>query len=121
MKKKDLKRLFSMVLIMLLVLQVLPLNIVAEEIKGTETFIDVTSYEKEIDQLVALDIIKGYPDHTFRPYNSITRAQGVSMIIREMKLDTANRPNPHFKDIQPGQRFYDEIAAAVDEGIIDGY
>ncbi len=110
-----------MVLIMLLVLQLLPLNIVAEEMKGNETFTDVTSYEKEIDQLVKLDIIKGYPDHTFRPYNSITRAQGVSMIIREMKLDTANRPNPHFKDIQPGQRFYDEIAAAVDEGIIDGY
>ena len=121
MKKAVLKRVSSMFLIMILVLQVLPLNIVAEEIQENETFTDVTSYEKEIYQLVKLGIIKGYPDQTFKPDHSITRAQGVAMIIREMKLDTSNRPNPHFKDIDSKYRFYDEIAAAVDEGIIDGF
>ena len=43
------------------------------------------------------------------------------MIIREMKLDTSDRPNPNFKDIDSKYRFYNEIAAAVDEGIIDGF
>ena len=71
--------------------------------------------------MVELGIINGYPDGTFKPYHSITRAQGVAMIIREMKLDTSNRPNPNFKDIDSKYRFYDEIAAAVDEGIIDGF
>ena len=121
MKKKVWKRTSSILLIMLLVLQMLPLNIAAEGVQKNEIFKDVTSYEKEIKQLVELGIINGYPDGTFKPYNSITRAQGVAMIIREMNLNTSNRPNPNFKDIDSKYQFYDEIAAAVDEGIIDGF
>ena len=84
-------------------------------------FKDVGGYEKEIYQLVNLGIIQGYPDKTFKPYNFITRAQGVAMIIREMDLDTNNRQNPNFKDIDSNYRFYDVIATAVEEGIIDGF
>ena len=86
-----------------------------------EKFTDVDKYQDEIYQLVDLGIIQGFPNQKFKPNNDITRAQGVAMIIREMKLDTSNRPDPNFKDIDSNYRFYKEIATAVDEGIIDGY
>lgn len=121
MHHKTTKRIFSIFMIVLLVLSLLPVNIAAEEVRKDEKFTDLDSYETEIYQLVKLGIINGYPDQTFRPYQAITRAQGVAMIIREMKLDTSNRPEPNFKDIDSNYRFYNEIATAVDEGIIDGF
>jgi Mg-chelatase subunit ChlD len=102
----------------------LPFSIAAEENQKSEAFKDVETfkkYETEINQLVDLGIIKGFPDQTFRPNAQITRAQGVAMIIREKKLDTSNRPDPQFKDLKSDYLFYDEIATAVDEGIIDGF
>ena len=69
MQQNRLKRVFSIFMIMLLVMQVLPTSIAAEEIREDEKFTDVDSYEKEIYQLVELGIINGYPDKTFKPYH----------------------------------------------------
>ncbi|WP_071392814.1 S-layer homology domain-containing protein [Bacillus tuaregi] len=124
MKKTVLRRVSSIFLSLLLVLQAVPLYIAAEGTQDDEGFKDAedfVKYNREINQLVQLGIIQGYPDQTFKPDKSITRAQGVAMIIREMKLDTSNRQDPHFKDMDPGYRFYAEIATAVQKGIIDGY
>ena len=121
MNGKGFRKVFLIFAIALLLIQVLPLNIVAAELGKKEKFTDVDKYEDEIYQLVDLGIIQGFPNQKFKPNNDITRAQGVAMIIREMKLDTSNRPDPNFKDIGSNYRFYKEIATAVDEGIIDGY
>ena len=37
--------------------------------------IEGSKYEEAVEKLVALDTIKGYEDGTFRPNNSITRAE----------------------------------------------
>ena len=41
------------------------------------TFEDVvdTDFEDEVNRLVALEIISGYPDGTFRPEGLVTRAE----------------------------------------------
>lgn len=84
------------------------------------SFNDVTSFKKEIEFLTEKEIIFGYPDGTFRPNVPIQRVQSVQMIMREMNLELGKAPNPNFKDIKPGDRGYDEVAKAVELGIISG-
>lgn len=91
-----------------------------EAADDSEEFKDVDLYKDEINFLVARGIIKGYEDGTFRPNEPVKRLQAIQMIIREMGLDTTNRPDPNFQDVTPGSYGYDVIATAVDEGIISG-
>ncbi|MFK2824611.1 S-layer homology domain-containing protein [Bacillus sp. B190/17] len=85
-----------------------------------QSFKDVTSFKKEIEFLTSKEIIFGYPDGTFRPNEPIKRVHAVQMIMREMKPELGKAPNPNFKDIKPGDRGYEEVAKAVEMGIISG-
>lgn len=71
----------------------------------------------EVTALVDKGIIKGHSDGTFRPEDSVTRAQSAMMIVRALKIPTDNRPNPNFKDVSPATSGYAEIAALVDLGV----
>lgn len=73
--------------------------------------------EKEIEYLVQEGIITGYDDGTFKPEKTVTRLQAATMLVRALGLDTNNRPDPGFKDIQKGDYGYEYVAAVVDEGI----
>ncbi len=86
----------------------------------TPVFKDVTGFKKEIEFLTSKGIIFGFPDGTFRPDAPIQRSQAIQMIMREMKPVLGHSPNPNFKDVKPGDRGYDEIAKAVEMGIISG-
>ena len=74
-----------------------------------------------INELAARGIVKGFPDGTFKPGQSVTRGQAAKMIAGILGLDTTNVQNPNFKDIKTSFQYYGAIAALVDEGIIDGY
>ena len=87
---------------------------------STTAFKDVTGFKKEIEFLTSKEIIFGFPDGTFRPNAPIQRVQAMQMIMREMKPDLGESPNPNFKDVKPGDRGYNEIAKAVEMGIISG-
>lgn len=117
LRRTKTKRLFSVVLIVMLMMQSLSAAAIASPQKG---FKDLPKYQKEIGELVELGIINGYPDNTFRPNLPITRLQAVIMIAREMQLDTKNQPDPNFKDVKKGMPGYEAIAAAVARGIISG-
>lgn len=85
-------------------------------------FRDVNSYKEEIEYLTDKGIIKGYTDGTFKPNNPITRLQAIKMILREKGInDFSNVANPGFIDVKPGDNGYEEIAKAVELGIINGY
>ncbi|WP_400195231.1 amidase family protein [Lysinibacillus telephonicus] len=85
-------------------------------------FKDVNSYEDEIEYLTDKGIIQGYADGTFKPNNPITRLQAIKMILREKGIkDFSNVTNPGFIDVKPGDNGYEEIAKAVELGIINGY
>lgn len=110
------------VLILLLTLQLLPVHTrAAEKQQPQKNFSDVTLYEKEVNQLVELGIINGYPDQTFKPNQPITRAHGVAMLLRELKVDTTTTVDPQFTDISKDHLYYNEIATAYHLGIISGY
>src|SRR3954454_3784978 len=58
------------------------------------------SHKNAILALVDQGIIKGYPDGTFKPYDSITRGDAAVMIARTFGLlDGKNIPSANFIDL----------------------
>lgn len=86
----------------------------------TTSFKDVTSFKEEINYLTSKEIIFGFKDGTFRPNQPILRLQAVQMLIREIKPQMNEIPNPGFSDMKPGDRGYEDVAKAVALGIISG-
>lgn len=72
--------------------------------------------QHEIEYLVDQQIIKGYPDGTFLPGKTITKAQAAVMLVRALNLNTKNI-KVTFKDVPKTHSLYKEIAAVVEAGI----
>jgi hypothetical protein len=86
-------------------------------------FIDVPYGHRNyvhINALVGLGIINGYSDNTFRPSNTLTRAQAAIMIVRAIGLSTEG-VSSSFTDVPPTHAAYKFISAAYQAGIINGY
>ena len=73
-----------------------------------------------INALVELGIINGYSDSTFRPNNTLTRAQAAIMIARAIGLSTEG-VSSNFTDVPSTHAAYKFISAAQNAGIINGY
>lgn len=76
--------------------------------------------ENEISDLVNRGVIGGYSDGKFGPYQELTRLQGAILLARAMNLSTENVVDPGFKDMPKGTRFYEEVAAVANAGVIRG-
>ncbi|MCM3610469.1 D-alanyl-D-alanine carboxypeptidase family protein [Planococcus sp. MERTA32b] len=88
--------------------------------EAAATFPDVKDFKAEVSYLTGLEIIRGYPDGTFRPKNNISRLDAVRMILREMDMETADIPDPGFADMNSKTEGYAEVAQAVEIGFING-
>ncbi|CAM3407971.1 S-layer-like y domain-containing protein [Paenibacillus lupini] len=64
-------------------------------------------------------ILNGYPDHSFKPNTSITRAEMASILVKWLKLDTA-AANHIFTDSN-GHWATAQIAAVAEMGFMTGY
>lgn len=71
-----------------------------------------------ISYMSDLELIKGYPDNTFRPTRSITRAEFASMASRLADLDSGEA---NFNDLTKDHWANDSIAKAYTPGWIAGY
>ena len=88
---------------------------------GRKTFRDVDTnawYGKAVEKLAGLGIINGYANGTFRPGNSITRAEFVAMATRFANLTAEDC---YFTDVSRGSWAYSYIAFASNQGWISGY
>lgn len=74
--------------------------------------------QKNIEQLVGAGVIGGYPDGTFKPDNTITRAEFVAMLVKAFKLE--NQVGRNFAD-SAAHWAKDYIARAAAGGIVTGY
>ncbi|SFM19911.1 S-layer homology domain-containing protein [Salibacterium qingdaonense] len=74
-----------------------------------------------ISHLEEEGIISGYEDGSFGPNDEVTRGQAALMLSSALNLDTSDRPDPDFSDIEDGTELADAVAAVADEGIIEGY
>ncbi|WP_217593325.1 S-layer homology domain-containing protein [Cohnella sp. GbtcB17] len=75
----------------------------------------------DIKRAFAMEIAKGYPDGTFRPEGSVTRAEFAVMLMNALKSGTEGR-TPAFKDRSriPGWALA-AISQSVELGIVGGY
>jgi len=92
----------------------------AEKKLGTVTLTDIVGHwaEANIEKLVALGAVSGCPDGTFKPDNTVTRAEFVTMLVKAFKLE--NRGGEPFADTA-AHWARDYIAAAVAGGLASGY
>ena len=76
-------------------------------VSSAQKFTDVkgNAYESEIEQAANMLIVSGFPDQTFRPEETVTREQAISMIIDG--LQTLVAVNINEKPTSPVRPFLD--------------
>jgi len=74
----------------------------------------------EVKYLEHRGIIQGYSNGLFGASGTVTRAQAVAMIMREIRVMSANPPNPGFTDMTGTSGFYKVVSESVSLGIIQG-
>jgi len=84
------------------------------------TLKDITGHwvEKNIEELVSLGVINGYPDGTFKPDNQITRAEFATILVKAFKL-TPQSGKIYADTAEHWAKGY--IATAAASGIVSGY
>lgn len=83
-----------------------------------DIFSDVDMWAKDsINQLASAGIVNGYLDGTFKPYNSVTRAEFITMLMR---IIGENGTEVKFADAK-GHWAEKHLAKAVEYGYIGGY
>lgn len=81
-----------------------------------------SKYAAAIGRLAALDIVKGFPDGTFQPNGTFTRAQAAAIAVRLSGITTSVGPaETQFKDVSSSHWAGGVINLAVGLGIIKGY
>ncbi|MEG0472940.1 MAG: S-layer homology domain-containing protein, partial [Solibacillus sp.] len=71
-----------------------------------------------IELLNTKELVKGYPNGTFKPDSTITRAEAATIIARALGI--SKTANPSFTDVKSNHFAYDAIAAVSEKGIITG-
>lgn len=74
----------------------------------------------EIGDLVNRGIISGYSNGLFQPNTNLNRVQAAILLSRALNLDIKNVKNPNYKDVPSAYRFYGNIAAVKEAGIMNG-
>lgn len=93
------------------------------KVKNDSPFVDIPSTHKYypiIKYLYDQEVIAGYADNTYRPANTLKRIDAALLLVRSLKLDTTNIQDVNFLDVPKTYRFYNEIAAITNAGIISG-
>lgn len=82
------------------------------------SFSDIpTAYKNEIGFLIDKNVINGYPDQTFRPQNSVTREEAVTMVGRALGLNGTQR-NTSYQDVNRTDYSSGYIQSALEKQII---
>ncbi len=89
-------------------------------------FLDVDAaqwYAPYVAQAKTLAIIAGYDDGTFQPNNSITRAEGLKILLGAANIDVSAHAAfaSNFADVEVGVFYTGHVNWAVEKGIINGY
>lgn len=84
-------------------------------------FSDINSHwaKETIESLAGQKIASGYPDGTFRPNQTITRAEFATLLVKALKLQ--NMGNGRIFSDTSGHWAKDSIAMAASCGIVSGY
>ncbi|NPV29209.1 MAG: hypothetical protein HPY58_06005 [Firmicutes bacterium] len=73
-----------------------------------------------VRELIARDVVRGYPDGTFRPERAVTRAEFVTVLARALGWSVSGEVSLPFRDEIPGWAL-PYLKAAWSRGVIGGY
>ncbi len=79
------------------------------------------AYENAINEFAIKGVVSGYPDETFRPVNTITRAEAAKIIVTAFELKI--KDNSSFVELSDAKNSWAEeyINIVVSNGAITGY
>ncbi|WP_211750065.1 S-layer homology domain-containing protein [Paenibacillus sp. Marseille-Q4541] len=92
---------------------------VQEESKFTD--IDTHWAKEYINNLAAKNVIQGFPDQSFRPEQTVTRAEFASMLVKTMDVKTTSKSITFADESDIPAWAKSDITAAVNAGLIQGY
>jgi len=79
----------------------------------------LTDYSIEAAEVAGL--ADGYPDGTFRPYDSVTRGQFVKMGVNGLGVKPVTPLSATFPDVLPSHIFFRYVEGAVASGLVGGF
>lgn len=88
--------------------------------EGKELFSDISGHWSK-DYVISLSkkgYISGYPDKTFRPDNTVTRAEMVKLVCNILRLK--EKESAVFDDVRAGAWYFGCVGAANETGIVNG-
>lgn len=82
---------------------------------GTKHFSDISGHwaEEYINRFYQLNLIEGYPDGTFKPDNTITKAEVITILNRAAKIKGVQINDNFIPDVSNEHWAYEDIYAAV--------
>jgi hypothetical protein len=90
----------------------------------TPTFSDVPTnhpFYNYIQTAYSNELISGYDDGTFRPYNNITRGQLSKIVVGAAHMALLIPTSATFSDVPVGSPFFAYVETAYGNGIVSGY
>lgn len=91
-------------------------------VNAADSFMDVDASNAHHDGIMYLteeNVINGFPDGTFKPYEPIRRSQAAVMFKDALDLETVKFKNV-FQDIDKNHEYADAIMSTYDAGIFKG-
>lgn len=83
--------------------------------------LDTCAYTESINTLATYDLVNGYGDGTFRPDNSITRAEFCAMLANVLALDLPPISESAFFDVGISDWYAPAVHALHKNGLVTGY
>lgn len=102
---------------------IVPSVVTADSQQGFPDVSENNVHKEAIYQLVDEGVIQGFNDGTFRPYESITRAQVAVMLYEKLGLDKPEETASVlkvYKDVAEDHRYAEQIAAVTESGVFKG-
>lgn len=91
------------------------------QVVNSSVYIDVSGRHWAVNEILDLynrNLVKGYPEGTFKPDNTITRAETATIIARALNLQPVTGAS--FSDVKSSHYAYQDINAVAGKGIVIG-
>ena len=92
--------------------------------ESNDKFIDISDHwaREIINEIANKNIVSGYEDNTFKPNNSITRAEFLTILYNSGLADTADiNGDISFADVTGNEWYYNYIKWGAENNLIVGY
>lgn len=113
------KKVLSIVLTIAMVISLMPSVVFAAE-SATYTDIKGLKCEAAVEELSELGIVNGYEDGTYRPDNTVTRAEMAKLTVAALGLDPTSGETK-FTDMDQAKWAIPYVGYAESLGIVNGY